>query len=308
MAMDNLFFKTIKGALVGLLLLFVLMPKVSAQELNCNVIINTQGADITDRRVFEDMKKSLTDFMNLRRWTNDNYLNDERIACNLVITITKVVGTGSFEATVQIQSARPIYGTNYESVLMNYIDKDWAFNYTEGQNMDFNEAAFNNNLTSLLGFYALLIVGMDADTYEKFGGKQFYGRAQNVMTNALQGGIKGWQAFEGTINRHWLLENLQNQAFGPFREGIYNYHRIGLDQMVQKKDAMPAIVLDLLNRIKALKQQKPISILINMFFEAKSEEMINIFKGATPQEKQAAYTILSELHPTKIEAYEKLVK
>ena len=306
--MDNLFFKTIKGALVGLLLLFVLMPKVSAQELNCNVIINTQGADITDRRVFEDMKKSLTDFMNLRRWTNDNYLNDERIACNLVITITKVVGTGSFEATVQIQSARPIYGTNYESVLMNYIDKDWAFNYTEGQNMDFNEAAFNNNLTSLLGFYALLIVGMDADTYEKFGGKQFYGRAQNVMTNALQGGIKGWQAFEGTINRHWLLENLQNQAFGPFREGIYNYHRIGLDQMVQKKDAMPAIVLDLLNRIKALKQQKPISILINMFFEAKSEEMINIFKGATPQEKQAAYTILSELHPTKIEAYEKLVK
>lgn len=279
-----------------------------AQELNCNVIINTQGADITDRRVFDDMKKSFTDFMNLRRWSNDQYNNDERIACNMVVTITKVPSIGQFEATVQIQSARPIYGTNYESVLMNYVDKDWAFSYTEGQNMDFNEANFNSNLTSLLGFYALIIIGMDADTYALGGGKEFYQRALNVMNNGLQGGIKGWQAFENTQNRYWLLENLTNQAFGTFRECLYKYHRLGLDQMAQKKETMPPVVIDVLNKIKVIKQQKPISVLLNMWFDAKGDEIINIFKQAQPQEKQAAFALLSELDPTKNEDYEKLVK
>ncbi len=294
--------------LLACCLLTLCGPICRAQELSCNVIINTQGADITDRRVFEDMKKTLTDFMNLRRWTNDNYLNDERIACNLVITITKVPSIGQFEATVQIQSARPIYGTNYESVMMNYIDKDWAFGYTEGQNMDFNEANFNSNLTSAMGFYALMIIGLDADSYELGGGKSYYQRAQNVMTNALQGGMKGWQAFESTNNRYWLLENLQNQAFGPFREGLYNYHRLGLDMMAQKKEVMPPVVMDVLTKIKAIRQQKPISVLLNMFFDAKGDEIISIFKGGTPQEKQSAFALLTELDPTKTDDYEKLIK
>lgn len=302
------YFRTQLAKLGMVLVIMLTGSTLRAQELNCNVIINTQGADLTDRRVFDDMKKTITDFMNLRRWTNDVYLNEERIACNLVITITQVPSIGQFAATAQIQSARPIYGTNYESVMLNYLDKDWGFSYTEGQNMDFNEANFNSNLTSLLGFYAFLIIGMDADTYAKGGGNPYYQKAQQVMTNGLQGGIKGWQAFEGTTNRHWLLENLMNQTMAPFREGLYLYHRQGLDKFATDKEVMPPLVIDMLNRIKSTRTQKPIAVVVNVFFDAKGDEMLNIMKQATPQQKQQAHALLIELHPAKTEAYDKLIK
>lgn len=296
--------------ILAAVLVFVLLMGVqtSAQELNCNVTINAQGAENTDRRVIDDMKKTIQDFMNLRRWTDNVYGNEERIGCNLVISITGVPSIGQFEATVQIQSARPIYGTNYESVLLNYVDKEWAFSYTEGQNMDFNEANFNSNLTSLLGFYALMIIGMDADTYEKGGGSPYFLRAQQVMTNGLQGGIKGWQAFEGTTNRHWLLENLMSQSMAGFREGMYLYHRQGLDKFSQDRQVMPPKIIDMLTRIKATRSQKPISVLVNMFFDAKGDEMVKILKPATQQERAAAHALLIELDPTQSEAYGKIME
>lgn len=294
--------------LMLVLLAYQLPINSHAQELNCNVKVITEGADITDRRVFDDMKTTITNFMNFRRWSNDVFVPDERIACNMVITITKVPSIGNYEATVQIQSARPIYGTNYESVILNYVDKDWSFSYVEGQNMEYNEGTFSNNLTSLLAFYALVIVGLDYDTFSKLGGKEYLQRAQNIATNAIQGGIKGWQAFDGTTNRYWLIENLLNQQMQPFREELYNYHRLGLDNMARNKEAMPTIAMETIKKIQQLQQVRPISVILNNFFNAKHQELVGIFQESSTQVKGQAVEILSRIDPLRTETYQRLTE
>lgn len=279
-----------------------------AQEFNCNVNINDDKAQSVDTRVFVEMKRSIIDFMNLRRWTTDTYSNEERISCNILITITEVVGVGKYKATAQIQSARPVYGSGYETMVLNYLDQDWAFQYTEGQPMEFNENTFTNDLTSLLAFYAYVMLGYDADTFSKLGGKQYYNKAQVIMANAAQGTSKGWQAFDGTKCRYWLLENMLNQQVTPYREGLYNYYRLGLDTYLQNPEQSRTVILDVLNKIKVVNTQKPSCLVLNNFFDAKANELINVFSDGAPQEKQSAYNILSQLDPTKTEKYQKLIK
>lgn len=292
---------------VVVLLLFS-QQMLLAQELKCNVVINDQRIETSDRQIFKEMQNSIANFMNNRRWTTDTYTPEERINCNLVITLTESPSIGNYKATVQVQSSRPIYGSSYESLLLNYVDKDWEFDYALAQPMDFNENAFTSRLTSLLAFYAYIIIGYDADTFSKLGGKQFYAKAQIIANNAQQNQGRGWQAFDGTTNRYWLLENLQNQQLLPFREGIYNYHRLGLDNFIKDSNQARVHTLDLLNKIKGVLAQKPMTVLINNFFDSKSNELISIFTQATPQEKQQAFNLLSQLDPTKTEQYEKLLK
>lgn len=293
--------------ILGIAWILGLAPAL-AQELNCNVVINTEAVQSIDRRVFTEMKRSIQDFMNLRTWTGDKFTNEERITCNLIITITKANSVTNFEATVQVQSSRPVYGTNYDTPLLNYVDKDWEFDYVEGQPMDFNTNQYFTNLTSLLGFYAYMIIGLDYDTYSKLGGKQYYNFCNIIATNAATGGRKGWQSFEGTRNRYWLMENIMSQNLIAFREALYDYHRHGLDVMLDKPEETRKKALEMLKKIQTVLQVKPICILINNFFDAKSAELISLFKEGAPGEKQAAYNILSQADPTKTEQYGVLIK
>ncbi len=309
MRKKNLFRNILAGALVLLAGLLAQGP-----ELRCNVVVNTsqiqENAQIADKQIFQELQRSVTEFMNTRRWTEDKFNTGERINCNLVINITKVPAIGQFEASVQVQSSRPIYGTTYESILLNYIDRNWVFQYTPAQPMDFNENIFTSNLTSLLGFYANIILGLDYDSFDRLGGNAYLQKAYSIAMNAGQdpNGGEGWRSAGDTRNRYWLIENLNSQQMQPFREGLYIYHRQGMDNYLNNPDQARAQILTVLNTIKQVNQQKPAAVLTNTFFDSKANELINVFSEAAPQEKMQAYNLLVELDPTQTERYKKLTR
>jgi len=293
-----------------LLFTFLFSGWVSAQEFNCAVIINSQKAQSVDKNRFAEMKRAMQDFMNLRRWTEDNFKNDERINCNLVLTIEEVLSNTTFRCNVQIQSSRPVFGTSYESIMLNYLDKDWTIEYQEGQPMDFNDNNFSKNLTSLMGFYAYFLLGLDYDSFSKQGGTKYFQKAQMVAQTAASSGLggKGWQTNEGTQNRAVLLENILNTQMAPFRDGYYTYHRLGLDVLANKPEDGRKNVQVLINKMREVMQQRAYWLFLNIFLDAKSNEIINIFKDATPEEKQAAYNTLVQVDPTKADKYQKIIK
>ncbi|MES2731513.1 MAG: DUF4835 family protein [Bacteroidota bacterium] len=282
-----------------------------AQELNCTVTIDASQLNtgqVAEKQIFADMKSVITQFMNTRRWTNDQVNSAERINCSLIITLLQSPGIGLYEGTAQIQSSRPIYGTGYESVLFGYIDQYVQFQYTQSQPMDFNDNTFNTNLTSMLGFYAYVILGIDYDSFSKLGGSALLQRAFTVANNAQQATEKGWKSSDDSRNRYWLIENLMSQQMLPFREGLYTYHRLVLDDFNKDQDKSRAQLIEILAQIKQINQLKPSTVLINSFFDTKAPELISIFSEASPQDKQRAYNLLVELDPTKAEKYQRITQ
>jgi hypothetical protein len=285
-----------------------------AQELRCNVVIDTdqlRSSMVTEKQVFMDMQTAISNLMNNQRWTNEKYLPEERINCNLVIRITDMPSMKSFIGTAQIQSSRPVYGTDYESFLLNFIDREWQFEYTPAQPMDFNENNYTNNLTSMLSFYAYIIIGLDNDSFSRLGGSAYLQKAMIIANTAQQSatnGERGWGSTEDNRNRYWLIENLLSPQMMPLREGIYTYHRQALDHFLTSPEQARTQVLEVLGNIKKINQIRPAALLTNTFFDTKINELINFFLEGTPQQKQTAYNLLVELDPTKTDRYNALIK
>ena len=278
-----------------------------SQELLCEINMNAAGVQSVDPRVLTDMKRAIKDFMNQRRWTNDNFKTEERIKCTIALSLNGSVG--NYTATAQIIASRPVYGTSYETKLLNFLDKEWAFQYVEGQPLDFQPGTFTNNLTSLLAYYAYIIIGLDYDSFSKLGGKNYYQLAQQVGQNAVQGGLKGWNQFDGTNTRFFLLENLMSQQFASFRESLYEYHRKGLDTYSEKPEDTRVILLETLRRLKVAFEQRPTSIFVKTFIDMKAPEFIKILKESTkPEQKQEAYNLLIFIDPQNTESYSELLK
>lgn len=278
-----------------------------SQELNCNVVINADQIQSSDRAVFEDMEEAIEQFLNTRRWTNDNFNPEERIKCELSITIDKMPTIGSFQATAQIKSARPVFNSNYESVLFNFADRDWQFEYTESQPMDFSENSYVNNLTSLLGYYANIIIGMDYDSFGEMNGSAYYQKAQNIVLNAATSNRPGWGSLESNRNRHWLIQNINNPRIESIRKGLYRYHRHGLDNLENNKDEVSVEILNVLRGIKAVNDSYPNSIFVIAFFDAKSDELVNIFSSGNIAVRREAFNILTEADPSNSEKYQKIL-
>ncbi|UII34909.1 DUF4835 family protein [Fulvivirga ulvae] len=279
-----------------------------AQELNCRVTINADQVQSSDRRVFEDMENAFSQFLNNQKWTDDQFESFERIKCNLIITLQDPKSIGNYEATVQVQSARPVYNSNYESILVNFADRDWQFEYVESQPLNFNLNTFNSNLTSMLAFYAYLILGMDYDSFSEMGGSPYFQRALTVVNNAQQANRPGWNALGNTRNRYWLIENLTNQQMQDIRKGLYKYHRLALDTYEQDRDKSRQQILEVLKSIKKIRDIYPSSILIISFLDAKSDELINLFSEGNIQVRREAFDILSTIDPSKRSEYEKIIK
>ncbi|HRH36543.1 MAG TPA: DUF4835 family protein, partial [Catalimonadaceae bacterium] len=197
----------------------------------------------------------------------------------------------------------------YETRFVIYLDKDWGFNYVEGQPLDFQMGNYTSNLTSLLAYYAYIIIGLDYDSFSKLGGKNYYAQAQQIGQNATQGGLKGWSQFDGTNTRYFLLENLQSQQFSAFRESIYEFYRKGFDVYADNQEPARPLLIDMLKKLKVAFDQRPTSILINIFLDMKADEFINIMKDATkPEQKQEAYNLLILMDPSKADKYQILIK
>lgn len=273
---------------------------VEAQELNFNVKVNAARVQISDKNIFLDMEKAFAQFLNTRKWTNDVFASKERINCNLVINIDEMPSIGNFKATVQVQAARPVYDSNYQTLLLNFADRDWVFEYVQSQPLDFSDNNFTNNLTAMLGFYSYIILGLDYDSFEKLKGNPYFEKAFNIVTNAQQSNFPGWKQFDSNRNRYWLAENLVNQQVLPLREAIYLYHRQGMDTFSKSPEDARKNILEALKNIRKVNQVKPNTIAIIAFFDAKTDEIINIFSEGDMQVRREAYTILSALDPTKI--------
>ena len=293
------------------LLLFcflIISAALYSQDLNARVQILAPQIPNSNKRILDILETSMKEFLNGRRWTADALQPQERIDCNFVITITDWDGSSNFKAEAQIQSNRPVYNSSYSSTLLNISDREFGFSYSEGQALDFSDQNYISNLSSILAFYAYIITGMDYDTFSKFGGSPYFQKAQTVLNNAQNAPNSGWKAFENLHNRFWLIENLTSKTYNPIRESLYIYHRDGLDVMAENQSKGRKAVMSVLPQLQKIDKQKQGSILNQIFFTAKSDELVNILSSADSQDKIKAFNILSEIDPANTLKYEVLKK
>ncbi|MFT5917658.1 MAG: hypothetical protein ACJAWV_003535 [Flammeovirgaceae bacterium] len=282
---------------------------LSAQELNFTVKINADQVQTQERQVFAEMETAIQAFLNNTKWTDDDFKENERIKCDILITLNKGTSITNFGAIAQIKSLRPIYGTDYESPVLNFFDKNFTFTYAPSQPLIFAENSYSTELTSLLAYYAYLVIAMDYDTFSEKGGQSYYERALNIMNNAQTNGGQGWNGIGGDVrDRYWLVTNLRNPQFEPYRLSLYNYHRKALDFLTEKPEEARKIALESLQKIKIVRNQQATSVTLNSFFDAKSMELTNLFLQADQDTRTKASELLIQLDPTNAGIYRKLVK
>jgi len=279
-----------------------------SQALNCAVSINASQVQTSDASVFRDMKNAIEQLMNGRKWTADAYKSHEKILCNILITVTRMPSIGSFTASVQVQSARPVFNSAYTSLLFNFADREWEFEYIESMPLEYNDNTFTSNLTSMLAFYAYLIIGLDYDSFSELGGTPHFQKAMAVVNNAQQSGSPGWQAIGSNRNRYWIIENLNNPQMADLRKAIYTYHRLGLDTFESRPDESRQTILNGLKDIKKVRDINPNAILVVSFFDAKGQELANIFSDGNIQVRRQAYDIITAIDPSNRSTYEKIIQ
>lgn len=288
---------------ITLLIILLAYFEVAAQELNCSVQINSSQVSISDKTVFEAMQRSVYDFLNNRRWTSDKYAPAERIDCSILITIDKQISTDQYEGTFQISSSRPVFGSTYTSTVFKYQDEGVRFKYLQFDVLDFSENAYLSEFTSLLGYYAYIIIAQDYDTYSLMGGQEYWQLAQRVVSNAQTSGGTGWQSFKDRNNRYWLVQNALNDRFKSIRECNYIYHRKGFDQMAENVQKGRTEVLKAIKLIEKTHRNEPNSYNQRLFFTAKNDEIIKLFSQAEPAEKNELIALLDIIDPANSTKY-----
>lgn len=281
---------------------------VFGQELNCTVNVISPQVQNTEKRIFETMQNDIREFMSSRQWTNDIFKLEERIDCSILITVTERISSNRFKATLQVQSSRPAFMTSYNSTLLNVNDQDFIFEYVENQPIQFQNNQHLNNLSSVLAFYAYMIIGLDYDSFSPKGGEPYFQQALQIVNNAQNESERGWKAFEGSRNRYWLIENMVNARYEEFRQVIYDYHRMGLDVMQSDIQTGRKTITECIPKLKKIRLDQPNSYLLTVFFTAKTDELINIYKEAFPDVKQKVATDLMQMDPANANKYEAIIK
>lgn len=288
--------------------IIALAAGVKAQELNCMVSVVAQQVQGSNREVYDNMQKAILEFMNNQSWTDHIYKNEERIQCQLMFNITERISDDEFQGSLQIQSSRPVFNTSLTTVMFNHRDNDINFKYTDFEPLRFNETQFTSNLVSILAFYANLIIGLDYDSFSQEGGTLFYQRAEAIVTNAQNSQQTGWKAFENTKNRYWLIENLLNNKYSAMRSCMYRYHRMGIDRMSERLDEGRAEIAEAITDLRPAYRENPTAIIFQIFFTAKSDEIVNIFTQSYPDEKNRVITALKEVDPGNMAKWDRIAK
>ncbi|MCX2719381.1 DUF4835 family protein [Lentiprolixibacter aurantiacus] len=248
-----------------------------SQELNCTVTVNSDQVSQTNQQIFQTLERSLNDFVNKTKWTNRVYRENEKVNCRMFITVTQFENN-NFAANIQIQSSRPVYNTSYETPIFNYKDNDFNFNYIEFQPLVYNENVFESNLIAVMAYYAYIILGLDADTFSLEGGTELFKKAQQVVTQAQGTNFAGWnQSATSNRTRFVLVDNLLSNTFREYRIAMYNYHRKGLDILGDNNSTGKQVISGSMRLFETLIKRRPNAFLIQTFFDAKAEEIRNIF-------------------------------
>lgn len=293
-----------------ILLLALLSIRLDAQELNCNVQISAQMIQGSNREVFENMQRDVYDFMNNTIWTNNVFSYSERIDCNILINLTDQLSGDEFRGTIQIQLRRPVFNTTYNSTILNFVDNNFQFRYVEFQTLEFDPNTHRYNLISVLAYYTYLILGFDYDTFSPLGGTEFFQMAEKIVTNAQNAPEAGWKAFDGSRNRnrYWLIKNILNREYENVRLFNYEYYLRGLDLMESRITEARVNMAESLKLLQEVfrKRPDPYMYLLQIVIDAKSDELINIYSGAFPEERSRVLMILNEIDPANKAKYERM--
>jgi hypothetical protein len=294
-----------------LILFLSIMPLVlSAQELNCNIQVSAQRIQGSNRQVFESMQRDLYQFMNNTVWTNHVYSYAERLDCNILINLTDQLSADEFKGTIQIQLSRPVFNTTYKSTVLNFIDNSFQFRYVEFQPLEFDPSTYRSNLVSVLAYYAYMVLGFDYDSFSPLGGTEFYQIAEKIVTSAQNAPEPGWKPYDGSRNRnrYWLVKNALDKEYEGVRQFLYDYNMNGLDRMESRIAEARTSMVESLRLIQDVYRKKPdpFMYIVQVIMDAKSDELINIFSDAFPEEKSRVVQILTEIDPANKAKYEKI--
>ncbi|HET8854373.1 MAG TPA: DUF4835 family protein [Salinimicrobium sp.] len=281
----------------SLLVLLMVSTSLFAQELNCEVIVNADQTGNPNLSIFRTLENSLTEFINQTNWSDKELQSIEKIDCSMFINITEYTGN-TFTGTIQVQSSRPVYGSTMISPVFNFRDQQLSFNYIEYQPLEFNANVYNSNLVSIISFYVYTILGLDADTFEERGGTEFFEVANQIVSTAQAGGKKGWQASGNSGSRFELNSNLLSNSFVEFREAMYNYHRMGLDVMHRSPQEGKESIAEAILTLSQMNSRRPNSLLVRTFFDAKSNEIQQVFSGGPSVPVREVIEALNNLAPT----------
>lgn len=295
--------------IVGVLAL--MMQRMQAQELQARITINSsQIGSQVDKKIFATLQTSLNNFVNNRKWTNETFQQQEKIVCNFMLTLEKVLGANIYQATLMIQAARPVYNSAYQTPLINHMDEAVVFRYVEYQPIEFNENRVQGtdpvaaNLSAIFAYYAYVILGLDYSSFAPREGDKYYQKAQTIVNNAPESrDITGWRAFDGLRNRYWLMENLTNNRYNVVHDAYYSYFRLGMDNMYENEGTARNAILNSLNMLSTLNTEIPNSMVIQFFFQGRSGELIKVFKKASPDEKNRALDLLARIDVSNAALY-----
>lgn len=288
-------------------LLVLLAFRLPAQELRCMVNIQTPGLS-SDPQVYQQLQEAVTKYMNLRKWSEMKYEPNERIKCQMLITLNERPSVDQFRGTLQIQVVRPAYNSTYETVIANIQDRNISFKFVPFQPLEFSENSFIDNLTSILNFYAYIIIGMDMASFELNGGKPYFQKAQNIVNLAQSSGEPGWRNFDGPRNRFWLANNLLDNALRQVHNVYYVYHRQGIDQMEKDLNRARAAILGSLREMQKLNMRFPAKYITRIFLTVKRPEILEIYRNAIVTEKRQLISIMENLDPANLSEYQKLMQ
>lgn len=298
----------IRKGVVALMLLGI-TPLATAQELEVNVTVNTQKLQQTDPKVFETLSSAVREFMNNQKWTEDAFEQEERIQANVLITIQEEISQVVYKADIAVQASRPVYGSDYETPLINYIDKGVVFSYEPFQPIQFSRNRFNDNLSSALAFYAYIILGLDYDSFSLYGGEPHFQAAFDIVNSIPESAAAaspGWRAVDGDPSRYYLIENLTAARVRPLRQAWYEYHRQGLDMAASDVGTCRAIIAASMEQVREVNQAYPNAMIIQIFSDTKADEVMEIFKNGTPQEKNTVVQVMTRIDASNASKYRAL--
>ena len=290
----------------------LLLVSAQAQELKCNVTINSDQIEGSNKAIFNTLQQSIEEFVNTTKWTNLTFLEKERIECSMMIVV-KQMQDNLLSCEFTCQSRRPVYGTTYMTPTLNFKDNNFTFTYQEYDRLDFQSSTFTTNLTALLAYYCYLIIGHDMDSFSKLGGTPYFQQCENIVNSAQSASLSdaetsGWKAFSNNRNRYALINHLMDEAFKEYRSFYYEYHRYGLDEMIKNVVNARARIAAGIACLEKANKARPATYVINTFLDAKADELVNIFKQGTDKEKKDVYNILVNIDPTKQSTYETITQ
>lgn len=287
---------------------FGCIVSLHAQELRCTVTINSDQIQGSNKSAFTTLQQSIEEFVNNSKWTDMTFQDKERIECSMMLVV-KSIENDIYKCEFTCQSRRPVFGTAYSTPVLNFQDNTFSFAYKEYDRMDFQTSTFTSNLTALIAYYCYLIIGYDMDSFSRLGGTPYFQACENIVTMAQSASIdeseaKGWKAFDSNRNRYALINNLMDEAFKPYRNFCYEYHRLGLDEMINNIPNARARIAEGLLILKEANRARPATFVVATFLDAKNDELVNIYANGTSEEKKKVYELLTDIDPTRQSIYD----